>query len=68
MATNMATLFARGNLCRSKFLEQPQSLGQETWPLENSNLGHIILLFDCFSAIPTDASNDYFLSPAIIAL
>ena len=29
---------AKGNSLKVKFLGQPQTLGQETWPMENSNL------------------------------
>ena len=40
MAANMAT-----HSPEVKSLEQPQTLGQETWPPENSNLRRLILLF-----------------------
>jgi hypothetical protein len=42
MAANVATLFLKRGSPEVKFLGQPQSLGQETWPLENSNLNKIL--------------------------
>ena len=38
MATNMATFFCQGSSPEVEFLKQPQTLGQDTWPPENSNL------------------------------
>jgi hypothetical protein len=43
MATNMPTLFVKGGGGGSleiKFLGEPQTLVQETWPLKNSNSRH----------------------------
>ena len=38
---NMTTLFARNFSPEVKFLGQSQTLQQETWPLENSNLRQV---------------------------
>jgi hypothetical protein len=43
--------FLRRSSPEVKFLGQPQSLGQETWPLENSNFNKVIskhVLFSTF--------------------
>ena len=45
MDANMARFFAREVLQSSKFLGQPQTLIQETWPQENSNFRHFLELF-----------------------
>jgi hypothetical protein len=50
MAASVATFLTRSSL-EVKFLGQPQSLGQETWPPENSNLNKILskhVLFSTF--------------------
>ena len=46
MVGQHSNTFCKGSSPEVKFLGQPQTLGQETWPLENSNLR---LFFYCFS-------------------
>ena len=41
MVANVATFFKGGGSSEVKFLGQPQSLKQETWTPENSNLNKI---------------------------
>jgi hypothetical protein len=59
--SNMATFFARRG---GRFLGQPQpEIGQETWPLENSSLRHLITLLllrlSYCLPLPTIASNKH---------
>ena len=51
MDANVATLFLKGSSLEVKFLGQPQSLRQETWPPENSNLNKIFYCLFIFSII-----------------
>ena len=46
MAANVASLFSKGSSPEVKFLGQPQSLGQETWPPENSNSNKIFIFLE----------------------
>ena len=48
MVVDMATLFARGEALEVMFLGQPQTVIQETWHLENSNLRHFFISFFFF--------------------
>ena len=45
MVGQHSNTFCKGSSPEVKFLGQPQTLGQETWPLENSNLRLFFLLF-----------------------
>ena len=44
-------MFLKGSPLEVKFLEQPQSLKQETWPLENSNLNKIFFPISVYSLV-----------------
>ena len=55
--------FLKGISPEVKFFGQPESLGQETWPPENSNFNKektFYCLF-IFSTIPSPASNNHVL-------
>ena len=58
MVSQHIDTFCFGSSMKVKFLEQPQTLGQETWLLENPNLRHSFNCFPILSAIPTVASNN----------
>ena len=61
MDANVATFFFEGDSPEVKFLGYPQSLGQETWPPENSNSNRISYRLFIFSGIPSLASNNHVL-------
>ena len=51
--------FLKGSSLEVKFLGQPQSLGQETWHQENSDLTKMFYCLLIFSGISFLASNNY---------
>ena len=61
MDAKVTTLFLRGGSQEVKLLGQPQSLGQETWPPENSDLNRIFYCLFIFSWIPSLASKNHVL-------
>ena len=57
--------FLKGSSLEVKFLEQPQSLGQETCRPENSNLNKLVYCMFILSSIPYLASNNHVLGHII---